>query len=283
MKHPFFSKTLILIFGAVPLVLVAQSPVPNKKAPAGMVFVEGGTFKMGSDTGDPDERPVHEVTVGNFYMDIHEVTVEEFKKFIDATGYRTDADKKGMGYFWDGSKFVEKRGVNWKYDENASLRKPEDYNQPVIFVSWNDATAYAKWAGKRLPTEAEWEYAARGGKNSKGYMYSGSDNPDEIGWYKENSAGRSHAVATTKKANELGLYDMSGNVWEWVADNYASDYYSVSPKGNPKGPAIGERKVYKGGSWYIDLEDLRVSDRDAEAPVNSSINIGFRCAKDIAK
>jgi len=159
-----------------------------------MVYVEGGTFMMGSNEGENDEKPVHEVTVNSFYISKYEITVEEFEKFINATGYKTDAEKEGWSYVYNGSSWKKKNGVDWRCGVGGDRRSEGEKKHPVIHVSWNDASAYAKWAGGRLPTEAEWEYAARGGNKGKGYKYSGSDNIDEVAWYYNNSNGQTQKV-----------------------------------------------------------------------------------------
>lgn len=176
-----------------------------------MVYVEGGTFMMGSNEGENDEKPVHEVTVNSFYIGKYEVTVEEFDKFIKATGYKTDAEKSGFSWRWNGRDWEQKNGVNWRYGVEGEVRGKSEKRHPVIYVSWNDAIAYAKWKGGRLPTEAEWKYAAFGGNKSEGYKYAGSNNIDEVAWYGNNSGNKTHTVGT-KAPNELGIYDFSGNV-----------------------------------------------------------------------
>ncbi|MFH1527059.1 MAG: SUMF1/EgtB/PvdO family nonheme iron enzyme [Bacteroidota bacterium] len=214
------------------------------------VFVRGGSFQMGSNDGEDDEKPIHSVTVSDFYIGKYEVTFEEYDIFCDATGRNKPSDN-GWG-----------RG-----------------KRPVINVSWNDAKAYCQWAGGRLPTEAEWEYAARGGNQSKGYTYSGNNNIDEVGWYTSNSGSTTHVVGT-KKANELGIYDMSGNVWEWCNDWYSDSYYTSSPGNNPKGPASGTFRVVRGGSWFYYDRRCRVTLRDWYNPDFTDINLGFRIVQD---
>jgi len=215
----------------------------------GMVLIEGGTFMMGSNGGEDDEKPVHSVYVDRFYMDKYEVTVAQFREFCKAEGR--------------------------EMPEQPSYSLS---NHPVVNVRWNEASAYAEWAGKRLPTEAEWEYAARGGNRSSGYRYSGSDNPEDVAWYSENSDGRTHPVGQ-KRPNELGLYDMSGNVWEWCSDWYDENYYSVSPQSNPKGPSSGSLRVLRGGSWYHLTRYCRVSVRYGDYPDGRRYFSGFRCAR----
>ncbi|MDP6396118.1 MAG: formylglycine-generating enzyme family protein [Candidatus Marinimicrobia bacterium] len=210
-----------------------------EKEPIGMVFVEGGTFQMGSNSGDSDEKPVHTVTVSSFYMDKTEVTQAEYRKV--------------MG-------------------KNPSKFSGCD-DCPVENVSWHDANKYAKKVGKRLPTEAEWEYAARGGNKSKGYSYSGSNDLDAVGWYDNNSRSKTHPVAQ-KQPNELGLYDMSGNVWEWCSDRYGD--YSSSSQTDPQGSNSGEYRVLRGGCWCYVADYCRVAARDRYYLGSRNVNSGFR-------
>ncbi len=209
-----------------------------------MIKVEGGTFSMGATSEQEDdafgwEKPVHSVTLSDYYIGETEVTQELWEAVM-------------------GSNPSEFKGDN---------------QRPVESVSWNDCQEFIKklnrLTGKefRLPTEAEWEYAARGGKYSRGYKYSGSNDADEVAWYARNSGSTTHSVKT-KKANELGLCDMSGNVYEWCNDWYG-DYQSNSQT-NPTGPSEGEFRVLRGGSWYNSDEHVRVSDRDADTPVSRS-------------
>jgi formylglycine-generating enzyme required for sulfatase activity len=244
-----------------------------------MVFVEGGCFYMGCNSEqnncDNDEKPVHEVCVDDFYLSKTEVTVSQFNEFIRETDYKTDAEKKGYSWIWTGSKWEKKNEVTWKDDVNGNRRSQNEYNHPVIHVSWNDAKAFAEWAGGRLPTEAEWEYAARGGNKNRGYKYAGSNDVDEVAWYDDNSGGKTHPVGI-KQPNELGLYDMSGNVWEWCSDWYDSGYYNNSPQRNPQGPSSGSYRVLRGGSWgYGDL-NCRLANRSRNSPVNTNGDYGFR-------
>ena len=214
-----------------------------------LVYVSGGTFTMGATTeqsgeADSDESPTHSVTVSSFYMGQTEVTQAQWKAV--------------MG-------------------NNPSIFEGD--NLPVENVTYEDAQAFcrelSRLTGKtyRLPTEAEWEYAARGGNKSQGCKYSGSHSIDRVAWYDDNSGGKTHAVAT-KQANELGLYDMSGNVWEWCSDWKGS--YSSSSQTNPKGASSGQYRVNRGGSWGNDARGCRVSYRNYNTPSNRSSNLGFR-------
>lgn len=248
-----------------------------------MVFLQGGTYltgctkEQGSDCIDA-EKPGHSVTVGDFYMGKFELTVKQFKKFIDATNYHTDADKEGWSYCSKGISWEKKYGVNWKCDVSGNIYDTDvsKNTYPVIHVSWNDANAYCNWlsekTGKtyRLPTEAEWEYAARGGNKSKGYKYSGSNNIDDVAWYDGNSDNKTHQVGK-KQQNELGIYDMSGNVWEWCSDWFKG--YRGSSKVND---FTGINRVLRGGSWYFFAGYSRVSFRYYGNPKYRYYYDGFR-------
>lgn len=244
--------------------------------------IKGGTFTMGSSDSDArgNETP-HTVTVGDFAMMKYEVTVTEFKRFIDETGYQTDADKRTGGYgslLRVGRTRVKKDGVNWRCGVTGEPRPKSEYDHPVIHVSWNDAVAYAEWLSRitgrtwRLPTEAEWEYAARGGKNCR---FAGSDNIGDIGWYSKNSGRRTHAVGQ-KIPNDFGLYDMSGNVWEMCSDWFGGDYYEISPQNNPQGPLSGSGRVLRGGSWGHDAQYCRTAQRHNRRPDARNFYNGFR-------
>ena len=205
---------------------------------------------MGSNSDESDEQPVHSVTVSDFSMSKTEVTFEQYDAFCTLTG-RDKPDDEGWG-----------RG-----------------DRPVMNVSWHDVTAFCEWmtrtTGKtyRLPTEAEWEYAARGGSKSKGYKYSGSNDLDAVGWYGGNSSRKTHPVAQ-KQPNELGLYDMSGNVWEWCADWYGD--YSSSPQTDPQGSNSGKFRVLRGGGWHYSVSNCRVAYRFKHYPDLKYNNLGFR-------
>jgi formylglycine-generating enzyme required for sulfatase activity len=249
-----------------------------------IVPVAGGSFMMGCTSEQnncaDDEKPVHEVTLDGFQMMQYEVTVAQFDAFVSATNYQSDAEKSGGSYLWNestGWELVD--GVNWRHDVSGEMRSRASYDQPVLHVSWNDAQAFCAWlnaqSGKnyRLPMEAEWEFAARGGNLSKGYRYAGSDDLSNVAWYDDNSGGKTHAVGQ-KQANELGIYDMSGNVWEWCEDWYGD--YSSSAQTNPKGPETGSYRVLRGGSWGNDAEYCRVSYRGRYYPADRRDYYGFR-------
>jgi formylglycine-generating enzyme required for sulfatase activity len=255
-----------------------------------MVLVEGGTFFMGCRDGrdsncDDDEKPPHAVTVQDFYIGKYEVTVAQFKAFVDATAYQTDADKNGNSRIWTGSSWETKEGVNWLCNEKGDIRPRSEYDHPVIHVSWNDAVAYTKWlAGKtgkkyRLPTEAEWEYAARGGDNRNGYAYAGSNDLDKVGWYKDNSGGKTHPVGQ-KQANELDIHDMSGNVWEWVQDCWHASYAGAPTDGSAWTSGECTYRVLRGGSLLNSHYGCRVANRFRGVPSVRYDDDGFRIAQD---
>jgi formylglycine-generating enzyme required for sulfatase activity len=227
-----------------------------------MIYVKGGTFTMGctSEQGscDNDESPAHQVTVSDFYIGKYEVTQAQWQAVM-GTSIRTQSDKAN---------------TSWSiYGEGS--------NYPMYYVSWEEAMDFcrelSRMTGKqyRLLTEAEWEYAARGGSKGTGAKYSGGSSPDRVAWYDGNSGGSTHSVGT-KAANELGIYDMSGNVWEWCSDWYGD--YSSGSQTNPQGANSGSRRVLRGGSWRSNASFCRVANRNNAAPVLRSDYIGFRLA-----
>jgi formylglycine-generating enzyme required for sulfatase activity len=219
-----------------------------------MVLIPAGKFLMGSlsGEGENDEHPQHSVYLDAYYIDKYEVTFAQYDKFCEETGKNKPSDE-GWG-----------RG-----------------NRPVINVTWYDANTYAKWAGKRLPTEAEWEKACRAGSTTK---YSFGDNESQLGdyaWYSSNSGRKTHP-AGEKKPNDWGIYDMHGNVWEWCSDWYDANYYQNSPKKNPTGPASGTDRVLRGGSGGAD-GGLRSAGRYWFIPEFRIGGIGFRCASGVVQ
>ena len=204
-------RTLFLLFWVILTVLVNN--VLTQTIKNEMVVVEGGSFWMGSNIYGSNEGPEHYVTLESFTISKYEITVAEFEKFIIATGYKTTADRFGWAYITTDEGTEKVTGVNWRYNEKGDEREKSDYDYPVIYVSWNDAIDYCRWAGGRLPTEAEWEFAAN--NNSKfGEDYCGCKNQNESTWHGGNSGGKIHRVGE-KKPNKIGLYDMCGNVDEW--------------------------------------------------------------------
>ncbi len=241
-----------------------------------MVFVKGGTFTMGSPDGegDDDEHPQHQVTLSDFYISKYEVTNAQYAKFLNAKGKHEDGGNTWLDITSD---YCQIKLVGGEYKVETGKE-----NYPVIEVTWYGATAYAEWAGGRLPTEAEWEYAARGGNQSKGYTYSGGNNIDDVAWHYHNSINYdnnlednhgSHIVGT-KQANELDIYDMSGNVWEWCSDWYGD--YTADDQTNPTGATSGFCRVVRGGSWSDDPVDCRVANRCNDIPTRCHNVLGFR-------
>lgn len=261
-----------------------------------MVLIPAGSFGMGTDDGMPFEGPVHRVTVRQFWIDEHEVTVGEFRQFVETTGYKTEAEKFGWSAVFDtkSGEWVQIDGAFWQNPDGDGRAPLPD--EPVTQVSWNDANAFAKWAGKRLPTEAEWEYAARGGLVGKKYAWGDELRPGGKpvanwwqGTFPENNTGEDGFVGRAKVGsftpNGYGLYDTSGNVWEWTADWYADDHYNASPSADPKGPANGDERSIRGGSWMCAenfCSNYRVAARSHATPDSGMNNLGFRCVKDVS-
>jgi len=258
-----------------------------------MVYIKGGCFQMGDIFREipSSEKPVHEVCVDDFYVGKYEVTVGDFRKFVNETGYRTDAERQDGCHVWIGNSEEKKGDANW-----SNTGFPQTENSPVGCVSWDDAYRYIQWLNKkmrkvyRLPTEAEWEYAAR--SRGKPYQY---------GWGNEEPSGNIADISARKELsgvkiwegyndgyvysapvgsfnpNELGIYDMSGNVYEWVEDWYVKDYYKNSPKNNPRG-SVGEFKVLRGGAWDLEPGTARTSSRYWNIPGARAVCMGFRLA-----
>ena len=261
--------------------------------PKGMVLIKGGKFKMGTDDGMPFEAPVHNVTVRSFLIDEHEVTVAEFTEFVKATGYKTEAEEFGSSGAFNihTGKWQMTSGANWRHPEGSdSTTQPQE---PVVQVSWNDAAAYAKWVGKRLPTEAEWEFAARGGLEGKRYAWGNDLRPNGkplANWWQGIFPANNtvedgflmRAPVESFAPNGYGLYDVAGNAWEWCSDWYGDDYYALSPDTEPSGPVAGEERVIRGGSWMCAenfCTNYRVAARSHSTPETGLNNLGFRCVK----
>ena len=221
-----------------------------------MAVVPAGEFMMGSPTGDSDEQPAHKVYVDAFSMDKYEVTVGQYAAFLQATGVDSPSD--------------------WK-----TMNQPSHQKRPVANVDSTDATAYCKWAGKRLPTEAEWEKAARG---TDGRLYPwGNDPPTPLhanfGKTDWNNHGVLAPIGTFEDGKSpYGIYDMAGNVWEWVSDWYDYNYYKTSPSQNPTGPSTGGTKAIRGGAWNSNPRAMRSANRSLISPTDQGLD-GFRCAK----
>ncbi|MGH7367083.1 MAG: formylglycine-generating enzyme family protein [Candidatus Rokuibacteriota bacterium] len=221
---------------------------------AEMVLVPASEFWMGSDDGNDDEKPRHGVDVDAYWIDKYEITNGLYQRFMEAT-------HRAAPRFW-------------------SHRHLNDASQPVVGVSWHDADAFCRWVGKRLPTEAEWEKAARG---DDGRTYPWGEQWDSSrANSKESQRDRPAPVGSYPRGvSPYGAYDMAGNVWEWVVDWYAKDYYERSPRRNPRGPKTGQWKVLRGGSWGYLPSLLRTTNRLSIMPDLRNTVIGFRCARGI--
>ena len=328
-------QAIICLLGVVDPLEAATSP-ETTRPPPGMVRIPGGEFMMGSDakSARPDEQPTHRVRVDPFWMDMTEVTNAEFRRFVEATHYVTTAEKaprledimaqlppgsppppaeslkpgslvftspKAPGEYW--WKWVD--GANWRHPQGPTSTIEGLDSHPVVQVSWDDATAYANWAGKRLPTEAEWEFAARGGINGKTYSWGNEDpyhgkpkaNIYQGNFPLKNEATDGYAGTAPVKsfaANPYGLYDMTGNVWEWVQDWYRHDAYARDSKNrvslNPQGPSDSldpeepyiRKRSQRGGSFLCDKSycaSYRPSARMKSSPDTGLVHTGFRCVK----
>jgi formylglycine-generating enzyme len=317
---------------------------PPGPAPEGMVWIPRGKFTMGTDDRHPhffDAHPVHDVHLAGFWMDETEVTNEQFAKFVEATGYVTVAEQRptkeqvkstlrdksyeprdedlvaGSLVFAADPGIPQKMGQNrwswvpgtcWKHPEGPGSDIKDRMDHPVVHICWKDADAYAKWAGKRLPTEAEWERAARGGLDRKKYSW-GDEAPNEDGKWRcniwqgsfpeTNTLADGFARTARVKSfppNNYGLYDTAGNVWEWCADWYTPDYYKNSPAGNPQGPDSSydpqapesddpymPKRVQRGGSFLCSdgfCSRYKPYGRGKGDIYTGESHVGFRCAKD---
>jgi formylglycine-generating enzyme required for sulfatase activity len=250
-----------LLVAAIPAAAVFGWPVlsigafPVAEAQSEMILIPGGEFQMGSET-DEDHGPIHTVRLRDFYLDANEVTNADYFEFCQATGHR-------LPEFW---------GID------ARRSGPGFPDHPVVGVSWQDAADYADWRGKRLPTEAEWEYAARGGVAGRNYPNGNTLRPSDAN-YGESGIKRPSEVGSYEP-NGFGLHDMSGNVFEWVADRYSPGYYSESSLTNPQGPEKGRFRVIRGGGWHSGPYCNRTYYRNALPPQWVDFAVGFRCAKD---
>jgi len=312
--------------GAASTKPAATAPPQPGTAPEGMAWVPGGTFWMG-DNDFPDARPVHQVSVDGFWMDKTEVTNAQFGRFVRATGYVTVAErtpdpkdfpgvppsdlKPGSIVFTPTAGPVALDDISqwWRYVPGADWRHPEgpgsdtngNDNDPVVHVCWDDAVAYAKWAGKRLPTEAEWELAARGGLDHAEYAWGPEQKPGgkwpanvwQGRFPGENTAEDGYPRAAPVGSfppNAFGIYDLAGNVWEWCADWYRPDYYLTSPKQNPQGPNDSvdptepgvPKRVQRGGSFLCSdsyCVRYRPGARGKGEVTSGASHLGFRCVK----
>ena len=283
----------------------------------GMIRLDGGEFLMGTDTdaGFPadGEGPVREVTVAPFFIDIGPVTNEQFAEFTGATGYKTEAETFGWSFVFRGhipaeraDQIVERNvpgldwwckvnGAGWRHPEGPDTAIDDRGDYPVVHVSWNDATAYCAWAGKRLPREAEWEYAARGGLEQKLYPWGDELTPEGRhlcniwqGEFPVRDTGEDGFTAPCPARafppNGYGLYGAAGNTWEWCADWFHPSWHVTATRVNPTGPPSGTSRLMKGGSYLCHASycnRYRVAARTSNTPDSATTNIGFRCVRDV--
>lgn len=279
-----------------------------------MLRVPGGEFAMGDHDGDgypgDGEGPVHQVRLPAFRIDATAVTNAEFAAFVDDTGHLSDAEDLGVGAVFhlavaprsphvthalEGTPWwLAVRGADWRHPEGPDSSVADRADHPVVHVSWRDAAAYAAWAGKRLPTEAEWEHAARGGLDGARYPWGDERTPDGTWrcniWQGDFPRANSlddgwltTAPVASYEPNGFGLHQAVGNVWEWCADWFDPTYYRRSPRDSPQGPASGDLRVMRGGSYLCHdsyCRRYRVAARSGNTPDSASANLGFRCAAD---
>ncbi len=302
--------------GGLSTTVAAQDPsvAPSTEVRKRMVDLPGGTFLMGSDYAEgfplDGEGPVRPVTLKPFWIDRNPVTNEVFREFVEATGYRTEAELYGWSFvFWlhiPPKRFRELvedtvavtpwwckvSGARWNAPEGPGSNLLHRGDHPVIHVSWNDAAAFARWSGQRLPTEAEWEYAARGGLEQKLYPWGDKLRPEgehrcniwqgefpNVDTADDGYSGTSPVAAYPP--NGYGIYSITGNTWEWCADWFSADFHRTASTENPVGPPSGTGRMMKGGSFLCHksyCNRYRVAARTSNTPDSSASNIGFRCA-----
>jgi formylglycine-generating enzyme required for sulfatase activity len=299
-----------------------QASAERKRVTGGsteeMIKLDGGAFLMGTDSEQAfphdGEGPVRKVLLDPFFIDRYAVTSAQFGEFVQATGYQTESERLGWSFVFQGHIPEERRkelvaetvpGASWWCKINdAAWNHPEGpdsdimsrAHHPVTHVSWNDATAYADWAGKRLPTEAEWEFASRGGLEQKIFPWGDELTPNGehrcnvwqgefplVDLAEDGYAGP--APVDSFPPNDYGLYNITGNVWEWCSDWFHPSYHLTAARVNPLGPARGRAKVMKGGSYLCHhsyCNRYRVAARTSNEPDSATTNIGFRCVRDVA-
>lgn len=252
-----------------------------------LVYVPAGAFVMGSDAGEKNERPTRRVQLSAYWIDRTEVTASSFARFAEAARYRTTAEQEGWAWVWDEA--LKKGEGWWRREKGVSWRNPagkgSDWkavpDQPVSQVGWPDADAYCRWAGRRLPTEAEWEHAARGGDGRR-YSWGSERDPKRANLKggEDGFPGVAPVARFPQGASPFGALDMAGNVWEWVADWYHPQAYKTMAAKDPKGPAKGTRRVVRGAAWGSPIEWATTTNRYDRLPPYRNNKIGFRCAQD---
>lgn len=291
LQAPTMISSIVKISPAPPTIIVSR-PIPtftftsepnsqNSNIDGMMqIRVPAGEFIMGASPSDSmagkDERPQHTVYLDEYFIDRTEVTNEMFAFFVEKTGYVTTAEMDGWSWDYDGTNWQKIRGADWRHPKGTDSDFRERLKLPVVRVSWDDALEYCKWVGRRLPTEAEWEKAARG---TNGNLYPwGNDTPTSRLLNFNLNIGDAVPVGLYPDgASPYGALDMAGNVWEWVADWYSENYYSQSDVNNPIGPSTGLGHSMRGGSWIGDARQSRASWREWGYQDNSYWSTGFRC------
>ncbi len=256
-----------------------------------MVFVKGGSFDMGCTEKQysckESEKPVHRVKLDGFYISKYEITNQQYCNFLNEIGANPGGSYYGFEYIEISSKSCM---INYAEDKFVVVEGKEDH--PVVEVTWYGAKAFCHWADGRLPTEAEWEFAARGGGSVQEYIFSGSDTIENVAWYKHNYySGKNEKfvyrdgtlTVGLKQPNLLGIYDLSGNVWEYCNDWYSEEYYQNSPSEDPKGPPHSNYRVIRGGSFKSEAVNCRLSARKGNVPGYSQPDLGFRLCRDAGK
>jgi len=256
------------------------------------LYVPGGSFRMGSASSEADERPIHSVTLDAYWLDRTEVTVRQFAAFAADTGHQTLAEQQGSGHGFTTNGWEPIDGAFWRQPQGPGDGLEAQDDHPVVQVSWDDAGAYCAWAGGRLPTEAEWEYAARGpdartfpwGDGFEAVQLNFCDRNCFLEWADSEADDGFVLTAPVGSfpdgASWMGALDMAGNVWEWTADWYGPEYYDTAPASDPRGPESGVQRVVRGGGWDDTLDFARAANRHVYAPDRPQNYLGFRCAYD---
>ncbi|HTB64199.1 MAG TPA: formylglycine-generating enzyme family protein [Opitutales bacterium] len=304
---------------SAPVGVAAPAPVFTRVRTgklSGMKLIPGGEFLMGANDADgwpaDGEGPVRAITLQPFHIDACAVTNEQFNDFVNATRYKTEAESFGWSFVfhlflepWQLARVTQRvagsewwcriEGANWRHPEGEGSNIKKRWDHPVVHISWNDALAYCAWAGKRLPTEAEWECAARGGLVQKRFAWGDELTPNgkhmcniwQGVFPMKNTAEDGYvgtAPAKSFPANDYGLYNVAGNIWEWCQDWFSPNYHVAGPRVDPVGPPGGDRKVIRGGSYLCHhsyCNRYRVSARTSNTPDSSTGNTGFRCVRDV--
>ena len=283
-RFEFFVFSLLMSCFFYSLALAEPKIKKSLSDGAFLVLVPTGSFVIGSNNGDNDEKPKRKIYVNSFWIDQHELSASRFARFVIQTRYKTTAEKKGWSWVWDSTLkkgrgwWKKEKGASWKNPKGSSSDWKKIPDQPVSQVTWFDANSYCSWAGREMPTEAQWERAARG-DDERIFPWGNQRDPRNanLKGKKDGYSGVSPVGSFPKGASVFGVLDMSGNVWEWVADWYASTHYQSIKLKNPLGPLKGKKKVIRGASWGSKLSWSRVSNRYSRNRNYRNNKIGFRC------